>query len=163
MACFNLIYISTGPYICMNNNKIMEPRNIIYFKIAQLEDEKIQKSILFETAEILDEEDENLMAVEDFKEFEVIYSFLPSYKSERFKNLLEKFGILIDHKDITEDILMAREKGDEFIKTFKDENYRKVLERFLEKNLSVDMILDKINEQGIQSLSEIDKGILNKA
>ena len=58
---------------------------------------------------------------------------------------------------------MAREKGGEFIKTFKDENYRKVLERFLEKNLSVDMILDKINEQGIQSLSEIDKGILNKA
>jgi hypothetical protein len=111
----------------------------------------------------LDEEDENLMAVEDFKEFEVIYSFLPPYKSERFKNLLEKFGILIDHKDITEDILMAREKGGEFIKTFKDENYRKVLERFLEKNLSVDMILDKINEQGIQSLSEIDKSILNKA
>ena len=141
----------------------MEPQSIIYFKISQVKDDQIQKSILFESSSILDEGDEKLMAVEDFKEFEVIYSFLPLYKSENFARILEKFGILIEYKDISEDVLMAREKGSEFVDTFQDENYRKVLEKFMEKNLTVDMILDKINDQGMESLSEIDREILNKA
>lgn len=33
---------------------------------------------------------------------------------------------------------------------------------FLEENLTVDMVLDKINLKGIDSLSDIDKNILSK-
>ena len=140
----------------------MKSQNIIYFKIAQVKDEQIQKSILFETADILEDGDDQLIAVEDFGDFEVIYSFLPFYKAERFLALLEKFNILIDYKDVTEDVLMAREKGREFIGTFQDDTYKRVLERFSEDTLTVDMVLDKINEQGIDSLTDLDREVLKK-
>lgn len=140
----------------------MKSQNIIYFKISQVKEEQKQKSILFETAEILEDGDDQLIAVEDFVDFEVIYSFLPFYKAEKFLSLLEKFNILIDYKDITEDVLMARERGNEFIETFKEDSYKKILRRFIENNLTIDMVLDKINEQGIESLTEIDRETLKK-
>ena len=140
--------------------KIMKGQSIIYFKAKNIKDEAKIKSIEFEIFSILDEEDDKLIAVEDFGDFDVIYSFLPEYKAHKFMNVLEKFGVLIESGDITEDVLMARKIGKEFTKTFKDPNFREILERFIEKNLTIDLILDKINEQGIGSLNELDKKIL---
>lgn len=138
----------------------MKGQSIIYFKAKNIKDEAKIKSIEFEIFSILDEEDDKLIAVEDFGDFDVIYSFLPEYKAHKFMNVLEKFGVLIESGDITEDVLMARKIGKEFTKTFKDPNFREILERFIEKNLTIDLILDKINEQGIGSLNELDKKIL---
>ena len=125
-----------------------------------IKDEARIKSIEFEIFSILDEGDDKLIAVEDFGDFDVIYSFLPEYKTQKFMNVLEKFGVLIESGDITEDVLMARKIGKEFTKTFEDQSFREILERFIEKNLTIDLILDKINEQGIGSLNEMDKKIL---
>ena len=138
----------------------MKGQSIIYFKAKNIKDEARIKSIEFEIFSILDEGDDKLIAVEDFGDFDVIYSFLPEYKAHKFMNVLEKFGVLIESGDITEDVLMARKIGKEFTKTFKDPNFREILERFIEKNLTIDLILDKINEQGIGSLNELDKKIL---
>lgn len=138
----------------------MKGQSIIYFKAKNIKDEAKIKSIEFEIFSILDEEDDKLIAVEDFGDFDVIYSFLPEYKAHKFMNVLEKFGVLIESGDITEDVLMARKIGKEFTKTFKDPNFREILERFIEKNLTIDLILDKINEQGIGSLNNLDKKIL---
>lgn len=138
----------------------MKGQSIIYFKAKNIKDEARIKSIEFEIFSILDEEDDKLIAVEDFGDFDVIYSFLPEYKTHKFMNILEKFGVLIESGDITEDVLMARKIGKEFTKTFEDQSFREILERFIEKNLTIDLILDKINEQGIGSLNEIDKKIL---
>lgn len=138
----------------------MKGQSIIYFKAKNIKDEARIKSIEFEIFSILDEEDDKLIAVEDFGDFDVIYSFLPEYKTQKFMNILEKFGVLIESGDITEDVLMARKIGKEFTKTFEDQSFREILERFIEKNLTIDLILDKINEQGIGSLNEIDKKIL---
>lgn len=138
----------------------MKGQSIIYFKAKNIKDEATIKSIEFEIFSILDEEDDKLIAVEDFGDFDVIYSFLPEYKTHKFMNILEKFGVLIESGDITEDVLMARKIGKEFTKTFEDQSFREILERFIEKNLTIDLILDKINEQGIGSLNEIDKKIL---
>lgn len=138
----------------------MKGQSIIYFKAKNIKDEARIKSIEFEIFSILDEEDDKLIAVEDFGDFDVIYSFLPEYKTQKFMNILEKFGVLIESGDITEDVLMARKIGKEFTKTFEDQSFREILERFIEKNLTIDLILDKINEQGIESLNEIDKKIL---
>ena len=138
----------------------MKGQSIIYFKAKNIKDEATIKSIEFEIFSILDEEDDKLIAVEDFGDFDVIYSFLPEYKTQKFMNVLEKFGVLIESGDITEDVLMARKIGKEFTKTFEDQSFREILERFIEKNLTIDLILDKINEQGIGSLNEMDKKIL---
>ena len=138
----------------------MKGQSIIYFKAKNIKDEARIKSIEFEIFSILDEGDDKLIAVEDFGDFDVIYSFLPEYKTQKFMNVLEKFGVLIESGDITEDVLMARKIGKEFTKTFKDPNFREILERFIEKNLTIDLILDKINEQGIGSLNNLDKKIL---
>jgi hypothetical protein len=56
---------------------------------------------------------------------------------------------------------MSREKSEDFNKMFKDESYKNLLNNFLKSNLTPDMILDKINEQGISSLTELDKEILS--
>jgi len=138
----------------------MKGQSIIYFKVKNIKDENLIKSIQFEIFSILDEGDENLVAVEDFGDFDVLYLFLEEYKIQKFMNILDKFGVLLETGDITEDVLMARKMGKEFTETFEMESFRKILERFIEKNLTIDLVLDKINEQGIGSLNEIDKKIL---
>jgi len=141
-------------------NNIMKGQSIIYFKVKNIKDENLIKSIQLEIFSILDEGDENLVAVEDFGDFDVLYLFLEEYKIQKFMNILDKFGVLLETGDITEDVLMARKMGKEFTETFEMESFRKILERFIEKNLTIDLVLDKINEQGIGSLNEIDKKIL---
>lgn len=138
----------------------METQSIIYFKVKNIKDEARIKSIEFEIFSILDEGDDRLIAVEDFGDFDVIYSFLPEYKTQKFINILDNFGVLLESGDITEDVLMARKMGKEFTKTFQEPGFRKILERFIEKNLTIDLVLDKINEQGIGSLNEIDRKVL---
>jgi len=138
----------------------MKGQSIIYFKVKNIKDENLIKSIQLEIFSILDEGDENLVAVEDFGDFDVLYLFLEEYKIQKFMNILDKFGVLLETGDITEDVLMARKMGKEFTETFEMESFRKILERFIEKNLTIDLVLDKINEQGIGSLNEIDKKIL---
>ena len=141
-------------------NNIMKGQSIIYFKVKNIKDENLIKSIQLEIFSILDEGDENLVAVEDFGDFDVLYLFLEEYKIQKFMNILDKFRVLLETGDITEDVLMARKMGKEFTETFEMESFRKILERFIEKNLTIDLVLDKINEQGIGSLNEIDKKIL---
>ena len=70
----------------------MKGQSIIYFKAKNIKDEATIKSIEFEIFSILDEEDDKLIAVEDFGDFDVIYSFLPEYKTHKFMNILENVG-----------------------------------------------------------------------
>ena len=58
----------------------------------------------------------------------------------------------MDHKIITKEILFQKNLP----KIFSVDNNEKILREFLNVNLNSDLVLDKINDMGIDSLTEID-------
>jgi hypothetical protein len=71
-----------------------------------------------------------------------------------FNKFSELLGIEYIVKDVTVDVVLGKFKTDEYITTT-------IINPFLEDNLSIDMILDKINIKGINGLSEVDKKVLH--
>jgi len=66
-------------------------------------------------------------------------------------SLFHKYEIKFKINDITNDFLIGKVNIDD-----------KDFQNYLLENLDIDTILDKINEFGIGSLTEVDKSILNK-
>lgn len=107
-----------------------------------------------EFANILDIEDGKYIG---FTEDNKIFVRLLDYKFTNFCNLLYKYNIDFDFCDVTDSVI----KGDIQKKYPVVENLTPYLfEDFRYDNTSIDNILDKINERGIESIDEIDKNIL---
>ena len=144
--------------------------NIKYIRIqksqSEEENKKITQSIhdYFTEAEFTSE-DMCLLATEEIEEVneEVIFSFLPEEKCNHLIQKLKDLNILEEVRDVTENILLSKEKTIAFESVFSTPDNRRILEDFLLKYLSVDHVLDKINEQGQESLNEIDRKILGRA
>lgn len=60
-----------------------------------------------------------------------------------------------DYEDISDEILIGQ-------MSFKDEDFQKDIDNFIKENITVDCILDKINQFGIDCLSEVDRNFLEK-
>lgn len=131
-----------------------------YFKIRIINDENFENKIAAGLSKILEQADEKNIAVEDFNDYEVLYMFIEDTKISKLENLFESNEILLESRDVTDDTLMAVNQGSDFINTFKDPSYKKMLESFLRNYLTTDMILDKILERGIESLTDLDREIL---
>jgi|688.fasta_scaffold604971_2 hypothetical protein len=67
------------------------------------------------------------------------------------KSLFYKYEVKFVISDITNDFLIGKVNIDD-----------KDFQNYLLENLDIDTILDKINELGIESLTEVDKSILSK-
>lgn len=133
-----------------------------FFKIKNIPEAVFENSIVPGMMRILDQNDNENIAVESFDNYEVIYTFLGQEKTEKLEKFLQNVKILLESRDITEDALKSAENGSDFVETFKDESYKKMLESFLRDYLTVDMILDKINDRGMESLTNLDREILEK-
>lgn len=68
-------------------------------------------------------------------------------------NLLHFFEIRFVHTDITIEVLQS-------IITFDDECFQQQINQYVSDNLTLDIILDKINIHGIDSLTEFEKNKL---
>jgi len=134
--------------------------SINFFKLSPLSPQKEQE-VFSKLGNILNEDDHKYIAVQDWNGNDIMFSFLPEYKVNQLILLFKEYNVLDTHRNITDDVLMSREKSEDFNKMFKDESYKNLLNNFLKSNLTPDMILDKINEQGISSLTELDKEILS--
>lgn len=89
------------------------------------------------------------------------YTFLPQNKVEKIVNEFKALKVLFSFKDITEEVLMGVQNNNPlFAKTFEDMQHKQLLNSFLKQNQTIDNILDKIKILGINSLTEIDKEIL---
>lgn len=66
--------------------------------------------------------------------------------------LLENF-VKLEYEDITFDVLMDKYE-------FKDEDFEIVKKDYIKNNITLDIVLDKINLKGINSLNDIDKELL---
>lgn len=110
------------------------------------------------------------------------YFFLEDYKVNKTLNYLLKHDVVETHKDVTDDIISGDIYDDEdfkslyfpdseTVKKFKsmfgddyvyEPEFKKAFDNFILKNVSPDNVLDKINKRGIDSLTDIDKQILNE-
>lgn len=70
-------------------------------------------------------------------------------------HFLKSKGVILDHSEISEDVLLGKI-------SFKGTDIEKDVENFIQKNLTLDNVLDKINISGVDSLNEYDKSILEK-
>jgi len=104
--------------------------------------------------DVLDPEDSKYIG---FANDNKIFLRLIDYKFNNFCKVLSKYNIDFDFSDVTESVI----KGD-IQKKYPDveELTPHIFEDFRYDNTSIDDILDKINERGIDSLDEIDKSIL---
>jgi hypothetical protein len=89
-----------------------------------------------------------------------MYTFLSDYKTDQLKTILSKNKILIDYSDITFMVLSGNNVNNEFTKSFSDVENKEVLAAYIKENLTVDMVLDKILDSGIDSINEIDLIVL---
>lgn len=121
-------------------------------------EEGIQRGI----AEILEENDDKLVAVESWSTGDVLFTFLPEYKVKNLQTLFSSYGVLSEFRDVTDDILLCHEKGEEFQAIFANKDYSELLTSFLRRNLTVNLILEKISEQGVSSITGLDREILER-
>lgn len=94
----------------------------------------------------------NMVYDENSDGLDVIYTFTDKFKLLEISQIFESYKILGEHKIITEDFLF--QKGIPPI--FETTENKKVLSDFLNENLNSDIVLDKINNMGIDSLTEVD-------
>ena len=71
-------------------------------------------------------------------------------------NLYVKFNISFTYEDFTKKALFGLMKS-------KNKNVNKLISKFIEQNLEVDDVLDKINELGMKKLNEKDLLVLKNA
>jgi hypothetical protein len=68
-------------------------------------------------------------------------------------NILYENYVKLEYEDITFDVLMDKYE-------FKDEDFEIVKKDYIKNNITLDIVLDKINLKGINSLNDIDKELL---
>jgi hypothetical protein len=135
---------------------------IYYFDIPSQTDEKIDNQLLKLFAEMVLNVGSHHMAFADCeKDRDQFYLFWPEYKIQELVALFKGTGAEMQYKDVTDEILNSSLKNKEFEEAFSVEKTYNLLKEFMLSNLTQDMILDKINEQGIESLNEFDKTILS--
>jgi hypothetical protein len=82
---------------------------------------------------------------------------------EQFKQLMIKCGFKMQITDLTNQIWNSNDIG-EFVKLFENKNEKvdEILKVVVESQFTVNDVLDKISEKGIDSLNELNKYILEK-
>jgi hypothetical protein len=83
----------------------------------------------------------------------VSYFLISDEDIEYIKEIFYSREIRFKYKNITESVL----NGD---LNFDDKYFDKIKKDYIDNNLTIDIILDKINKKGINSLNDFDKRIL---
>lgn len=85
----------------------------------------------------------------------VSYMLISKLEFLKILHFLKSKGVIVEHSEITEDVLLGKF-------SFKGTDIEKDVDSFIQKNLTLDNVLDKINLSGVDSLSDYDKNILEK-
>lgn len=118
----------------------------------------MKKKIFNKMMDIFDGNLKNVAYCENPEGLDMIYVFLDIEKHKEIYNLFKQYEVLESYKNLTSEFLYQKELNS----IFNDGEFKEVLVNFLESNLDKDIILDKINDMGIDSLNEVDYKILQK-
>jgi hypothetical protein len=123
------------------------------FTVGQPKHKCVEKRILNSIKYILSENEFNSIVYdEDSNGLDVIYVFSDDWVINKMEKMFTFNKVLKEYKDVTKEILFQKDLP----KVFSENNNKKILMEFLDKNLNSDLVLDKINYMGINSLTEID-------
>lgn len=128
-----------------------------FFIVGKPLSDNIEDEIFDEMRRILTNDEFKKIAFHENKDsHDILYTFLTEGQNINLKNLFNRYEVLIHFSDITEDVLRQTNINRELF----DGKFKVLFENFLKDNLTIDFILDKINELGVESLSNIDYKIL---
>lgn len=124
----------------------------------------LQKNIFPKFNSILNEDDfKHLAIAENKRGQDVMILFIEQNKAKAFINICNIKELLVAKpRDITQDLIYNHIREKVILKMLNSEEYKPVFSRFYRKHLTVDIILDKISEQGEENLTEIEREILNE-
>lgn len=141
-----------------NNAVTMIKLNIFNDAQNQAFENEIQPAM----GKIFDENDDQFIAVEEINGADVLFLFVEQSKINALIDLLNEHNMIDFTKEVSEEVLMG-DLDAEFIKVMQSDEFKSMFDAFILKNLSSDMVLDKIIEKGIESLTENDKIVLEQA
>jgi len=128
-----------------------------FFIVGKPVDSEMEDTIFSEMRDILTSEDFNKIAFcENEESHDILYTFLNEIKNKKLSILFEQYEVLVHFSDITEDVL----KQINLNKGLSSGEFKPLFDEFISENLTIDFILDKINEVGIESLTEFDYKVL---
>lgn len=142
----------------MKNNKLYLIKTLSVKKGVDLTD-ALQESILKKIANVLDINDDKDMVVESVDDKEFMFFRLSHMKVMRICSILDPY-INYSVDEISNKVIFG--DVDEYDFIINNEDLSVFFNSFRLDNASVDDILDKILDKGINSLDEIDKLILVK-
>ena len=123
------------------------------FTVGQPKHKCVERRIFNSIKYILSENEfKSIVYDEDSDGLDVIYVFSDDWIMGKMEKVFTFNKVLKEYKDITKKVLFQKDLP----KVFSENNNKKILMEFLDKNLNSDLVLDKINSMGINSLTEID-------
>jgi hypothetical protein len=128
------------------------------FIVGDHKSKLMKKKIFNKLMSIFDGDLKNVAYSETSEGLDMMYVFLDIEKHKEIYNLFKQYNVLVSYKNLTSEFLYQKELNT----IFNDGEFKEVLVNFLESNLDKDIILDKINDMGIDSLNEVDYKILQK-
>lgn len=149
------VYIKYITYIYnMKANKIYLLKFID--KPSDIEDDNFNRPVYKDLSLSLNDEDKNYIG---FADNEDMFIRLLDYKVDEVCKILKKNGFSFDVEDVTSEVIRGKVQK-EYPEVHKLTPY--LFEDFRIDNTTIDDVLDKINETGIESLDKIDKFVLKK-
>jgi hypothetical protein len=148
-------------------NKLTNNNSVFYLKFKVIEDksfnDKMDGEIITLFKEIMESGDEKYVAFGgNEKGGETLFLFVDKLKVDRIIKFSNENGILESVEEVSDDVLMGRIESSDFNDLSGDITFESMLDSFISKNLTVDTVLDKINERGMDSLKSIDYDVLNR-
>jgi hypothetical protein len=143
----------------------LKNNSVMMIKMKMFNDsmnELFENIVMPEMGKIFEEEDEKFIAVEEFNGQDVMFLFVEDHKVKSFLNLLNEHNMVEFSKEVSEEILMG-DLEEEFINMMQSDEFKAQFDSFIMKHLDVDMVLDKINFKGMDSLTDNDKAVLEQA
>ena len=128
-----------------------------FFIVGKPSNDRIEDIIFGKMNEILTNEEFTKIAFcENEESHDILYTFLNEFKNKELCLLFDRYKVLIHYSDITQSVLRQININ----KTLTEGKFRPLFNKFLNENLTIDFILDKINDVGIESLTDVDFKIL---
>jgi len=107
------------------------------------------------------EDDGHEVELESGSILEPILSVFTEECLDYIMSLIDKYGVICKVIDLTDEYTKSDSVFEEFLSKYPDK--RKNIEDLILYDMTVDDVLDKINKFGIDSLTKIDKEILNNS
>lgn len=128
-------------------------KQIYLFIIKGIIDDRLQLKIDTKLKDNLTNEDLDNVSCSEYDNINIILCYLNPLKIIEIKESFSTNNMLIESYDVTNQII--NQTKDKWLKIVsKKSNSKKIIDKFISDNLSIDIILDKINSNGIKSLLE---------